>query len=89
MGVLVKLDERGRLVIPAEFRNKVRTGYMEIHEEEGKLVLIPVQDPLHDLIGTVSRAKPLKPLSKAAEEEAERIMHKSREEESKHAHSGS
>jgi len=88
MGVIVKLDERGRLVIPSEFRSRVGTDYMEIREEEGKLVLIPVQDPLHDLIGRVSRVKPLRDLSEAAEEEAERIVREERE-ESKNAHSGS
>jgi len=88
MGVIVKLDERGRLVIPSELRSKVGTNYIEVREEDGKLVLIPVLDPLHDLIGRISRAKPLKPLSEAAEEEAERIVRKKKE-ESKHAHSGS
>ncbi|KPV64601.1 MAG: hypothetical protein AOA66_0033 [Candidatus Bathyarchaeota archaeon BA2] len=88
MGVIVKLDERGRLVIPSEFRSKVGTSYMEVREEEGKLVLVPVPDPLHDLMGKVSRAKPLKDLGEAAEEEAERIVQGERE-ESKHAHSGS
>lgn len=85
MGVIVKLDERGRLVIPSEFRSRVGTDYVEVREEEGKLVLIPLIDPLRDLIGRVSRAKPLRDLSEAAEEEAERIVR----EESKHAYSGS
>lgn len=84
----MKLDERGRLVIPSEFRSRVGTDYMEVREEEGKLVLIPVIDPLHDLIGRVSRAKPLRDLSEAAEEEAERIVRGERE-ESEHAHPGS
>lgn len=84
----MKLDERGRLVIPSEFRSRVGTDYVEIREDEGKLVLIPVLDPLHDLIGRVSRAKPLRNLSEAAEEEAERILREERE-ENKHAHSGS
>lgn len=88
MGVIVKLDERGRLVIPSEFRGRVRTDYVEVFEEEGKLVLIPVLDPLHTLMGKVSRVKPLKDLSEAAEEEAERILREGKEER-KHAHSRS
>ncbi|MFQ6081122.1 MAG: AbrB/MazE/SpoVT family DNA-binding domain-containing protein [Candidatus Bathyarchaeia archaeon] len=88
MGVIVKLDERGRLVIPSEFRSRVGTDYVEVREEEGKLVLIPVPDPLQDLIGEVSRAKPLRDLSEAAEEEAERIVREERE-ENRHAYSGS
>lgn len=87
MGVIVKLDKRGRLVIPSEFRSRVGT-YVEVREEEGKLVLIPVPDPLHDLIGRVSRAKPLKGLGEAAEEEAERIVLEEKE-EGRHAPSGS
>lgn len=85
MGIIVKLDERGRLVIPSEFRGKVGTDYVEVREEKGKLVLIPVLDPLHTLMGKVSRAKPLKDLSEAAEEEAERILREEKEAR-KHAH---
>jgi len=78
MKTIVKLDKRGRLVIPSRLRNKMRTSYLEIREKEGKLILIPIQDPLHALLGKVSRAKPLKPISKVAEEEAERILREER-----------
>jgi len=78
MKTIVKLDKRGRLVIPSRLRNKMRTSYLEIREKEGKLILIPIQDPLLALLGKVSRAKPLKPLSKAAEEEVERILREER-----------
>jgi len=85
MGAVVKIDERGRLVVPSEFRNKVETDYFELSEEEGKLVLTPVPDPLKTLIGRVSRAKPIRDLDETAEEEAERTVR----EEKKHADSGS
>jgi len=85
MGAIVRIDERGRLVVPSEFRNRIETDYFELHEEEGRLVLTPVPDPLKTLIGRVSRAKPLKDLGEAAEEEAERAV----KEEKRHANSGS
>jgi len=85
MGAIVKVDERGRLVVPSEFRNRIETEYFELHEEEGRLVLTPVPDPLKTLIGRVSRVKPLKGLAEAAEEEAERTVR----EEKRHANPGS
>lgn len=85
MGAIVKIDERGRLVVPSEFRKKVETDYFELCEEEGRLVLTPVPDPLKTLIGRVSRSKPVRDLSEAAEEEAERMVR----EEKGHANSGS
>ena len=85
MGTVVKIDERGRLVILSKFRSKVETDYFELSEEEGKLVLTPVPDPLKTLIGRVSRAKPIRDLDEAAEEEAERTI----KEEKKHADLGS
>ena len=85
MGTVVKIDERGRLVIPSKFRNKVETNYFELSEEEGKLVLTPIPDPLKTLIGRVSRVKPIKDLDETAEKEAERTTR----EEKKHANSGS
>lgn len=88
MGIIVKVDERGRIVIPSEFRGRVGTDYVEVREEKGKLVLIPVLDPLQNLVGKVSRVKPLKDLNEAAEEEAERIVREEKEER-KHAHSRS
>jgi len=85
MGSIVKIDERGRLVVPSEFRNKAETDYFELREEEGKLVLTPVPDPLKTLIGRVSRVKPFRDLDEAADEEAERTVR----EEKGHANSGS
>lgn len=74
MGAIVKIDEQGRLVVPSEFRNKVETEYFEIYEENDKLVLTPIPDPLKTLIGKVSRVKPTRDLDETAEEEAERTV---------------
>ena len=85
MGTVVKIDERGRFVIPSKFRNRMETDYFKLSEEEGKLVLTPVPDPLKTLIGRVSRASPTKDLDETAEKEAEHTIR----EEKKHANSGS
>ncbi len=73
MGVVTRVDERGRLVIPSKFRKSMKAGYVEVRREGEKLVLIPRQDPLKILKGKVSRARPLKDLGLAAEEEALRL----------------
>ncbi len=73
MGVVSKVDERGRVVIPSRFRKSMKTGYVEVRQEGEKLLLLPSRDPLDLLRRKVSRAKPLKSLSLAAEQEAERL----------------
>lgn len=74
MGIIVKIDDRGRLVIPSQFRNIMTTDYVEVREVDDKLLLIPIPDPLNMMVGKISRAKPLKDLGETAEEEAERIV---------------
>ena len=74
MGAIVKVDERGRLVVPSEFRKRMETDYFEIREEIARLVLIPIPNPLKKLVGRVSRAKPMRNLGEVAEEEAERTV---------------
>lgn len=83
MGVIKKIDERGRLVVPSEFRNQVETEYFEVHQDEGRLVLTPIPDPLKTLRGRVSRVKPVRDLGEAGEEEAEGTVR----EEQAHANS--
>jgi len=78
LGAVVKIDERGRLVVPSEFRSKMGTDYFELREEGGRLVLTPVPDPLKMLIGRVSRARPFRDLGESAEEEAERTVREER-----------
>lgn len=81
----MRVDERGRLVVPAELRSKIEADYLEARVEGGELVLSPIPDPLRILVGRVTRAKPLRDLDVAAEEEAERLLR----EEKEHAHSRS
>ena len=85
MGAIVRIDERGRLVVPSEFRKKMNTEYFEMRQEEGRLVLTPLPDPLKALAGRISRATPLRGLDEAAEEEAKRMVRG----EKRHADSGS
>lgn len=74
MGAVVKLDERGRLVIPSDLRKYVKADYFEVRVEGKRLVLAPIPDPLGAIRGRVSRARPMKDLGTAAEEEAERTI---------------
>jgi bifunctional DNA-binding transcriptional regulator/antitoxin component of YhaV-PrlF toxin-antitoxin module len=74
LGEIVKMDERGRLVVPSEYRNRMETEYFELTVEKGKLILTPVPDPLKAFIGRVTRKKPLRELDEVAEEEAERLI---------------
>jgi len=74
VGTVVKIDERGRLVVPANFRSRLDADYFEVSWKDGKLVLSPVPDPLRKLRGKVSRAGPRKDLGEAAEEEALRVL---------------
>lgn len=74
MGIIVKIDDRGRLVIPSQFRNMITTNYVEVREVDRKILLTPIPDPLNTIIGRISRARPLRDLSETAEKEAERIV---------------
>ena len=76
MGEIVKIDERGRITIPSKYRNKTKTSYFKLHEEEGCIVLTPVPDPLKNLTGRITRKKPIKELDEAPKEEAEHIIKK-------------
>ena len=62
----------------------METNYFELSEEDGKLLLIPVPDPLKTLIGRVSQVSPTEDYDETAKEEAERTIR----EEKKHANSG-
>jgi len=52
--ILLKIDKKGRVLIPAHVRKKL--GFKHIIRaivEERKLVLEPIQDPLEELTSTV------------------------------------
>ncbi len=56
--VLVCVDSRGRIVIPREFREKLGIGRLvELRIEDGKLVIIPVTDPIDELRSLVVECK--------------------------------
>ena len=45
MGIIVSLDSRGRLLLPAEIRNKLGTHRFVLERIEGRLELEPIPEP--------------------------------------------
>ncbi len=70
MKTIVKMDDKGRIVIPLKFRGGIESSFFELRREGDKLILVEIEDPLDSLSKIVSRPKPSKPLDVAAEEEA-------------------
>jgi len=72
---LLKVDERGRIVIPSEIRKKMGIRKtVRLHIEEGKIILEPAEDPLDKLSKLVKKVKikaSLEPelISKTAEDQ--------------------
>ena len=54
VGLLLKVDEKGRITIPSEIRRKLGIkGYVKIQVAGDKLVIEPVRNPLERLMGLV------------------------------------
>ena len=54
VGLLLKVDEKGRITIPSEIRRKLGIkGYVKIQVAGDKLVIEPVRNPLEKLMGLV------------------------------------
>ena len=73
--VVVKVDDRGRVVLPASIREKLGIGRsVKMKVEEDYIILMPVKDPLNTLQelvvkGTKDVESEIKQLRKRAEEE--------------------
>lgn len=48
----ITLDKKGRLVLPAKFRKRLRTRKFVVRAEEGRIVLEPVKS-LEDALGFI------------------------------------
>lgn len=76
MEVTVRVDDKGRILIPKEIREKLGIkSIVKIKVEGDKLVITPIRDPLHILTASVVKgtrdvASEIKSLRGAAEEEA-------------------
>jgi len=54
VGLLLKVDEKGRITIPSEIRRKLGIkGYVKIQVAGDKLVIEPVRNPLEKLMELV------------------------------------
>ena len=76
MEIMVRVDDKGRILIPKEIREKLGIkNIVKIKVEGDKLVITPIRDPLHILTASVVKgtrdvASEIKSLRRAAEEEA-------------------
>jgi len=68
MNSLVRVDKRGRLVIPFEIRKRLEIrSVVPLQEKNGNLELIPVSDPLKNLKGSVKTRLTPRQLDRLAE----------------------
>jgi len=77
--VTVRVDGKGRIVIPRDIRRKLNTGrWVRLRVEDGRIVLEPVKDPLDELAelvvwsGITASREPGK-VSRVAEQELARL----------------
>jgi len=53
LSTIARVDRRGRLVIPAKLKKKLKIGSaVRLKEKDGKLELTPIADPLKKLEGS-------------------------------------
>ena len=80
MSVIVRVDRKGRIVIPRELRDRLGIGdAVRIRVEGGRLIIEPVRDPLEKLSRLVRRGtkdveKEIRDLREAAIREAYRRL---------------
>jgi len=58
MNIVLKVDERGRVVIPSEVRRRVGIKRaVRLHVEGRRIILEPVEEPLEELSRLVKKVK--------------------------------
>lgn len=68
MASLLRVDERGRLVIPSQIKKRLKIGStVRLEVRNGKLELMPVPDPLKKLKGSAKARITAKQLDELAE----------------------
>ncbi|WP_297498930.1 transcriptional regulator [Thermococcus sp.] len=72
---VARLDENGRLYLPAAIRKKLRSREFYIEEHEGKLILIPVREKLMEYRG-IFKGENLtsEEMDKIVEKETEKLL---------------
>ena len=82
MELLLKVDKKGRIIIPSEIRRKLKIkDLVRLRVAENKLILEPVKNPLHELTLLVVDSegdieKDIEIFRKRAEEEMKKIVRK-------------
>lgn len=80
MEILVRVDRRGRIVIPSEVRQSLGIGrVVRLRVKEGRIVLEAVKDPVERLMELVSKAPSSEDVvrdlfEEALEEQLERLV---------------
>ncbi len=72
MSEISRLDDKGRILIPAKIRKKPSSKVVRIRMEDNKIVIEPVRDPIERLVSSVKRgtknvAKEIRSFRKIAE----------------------
>ncbi len=74
MAVISKIDEKGRVLIPAHMRRRLPSKIVRLRVEGDKIIIEPVKDPIERLVSSVKRgtkdvSKEIRGLRKVAEEQ--------------------
>ncbi len=73
MAVISRIDEKGRILIPAHMRRKLSSKIVRLRVEGDRIIIEPVRDPIERLVMSVKRgtkdvSKEIRRLRKVAEE---------------------
>ncbi len=79
METIVRVDDKGRILIPVDFREKIKLGkVVRLRIENDRLVIEPLRNPLETLRSTVNikinASQNPKLLSKIAERELNKLL---------------
>lgn len=73
MAAISRIDEKGRILIPAQMRRKLSSGIVRLRVEGDKIIIEPIKDPIERLVmavkkGTKDVSEEIRGLRKIAEE---------------------
>ena len=74
-GKVVRLDDNGRLYLPASIRKKLRSREFYIEERNGEIVLVPVRKKIEKYWGIFKGEKlTAEEMDRIVEEETEKLL---------------
>ncbi len=73
MAIISRIDEKGRILIPAQMKRKLSSKIVRLRVEGDRIIIEPVKDPIERLVTSVKRgtkdvSKEIRRLRKVAEE---------------------